>query len=116
MDGQDKSAGKAQSYAKKYGLMMALQMFTADGDETRPDGEYAKQAPAPPPVNAMRPTPVSQATLDQMNDLLRSAPPEMKEKIKAFLEVGKIAGMPEHNKVIKTIRRLEGLQASGEPA
>lgn len=39
MDTQDKSAGKAMSYAKKYGLLLALQLETVDGDETRPDKE-----------------------------------------------------------------------------
>ncbi len=40
MDSQDKASGKAQSYAKKYGLMLALQLETADGDETRGEAEY----------------------------------------------------------------------------
>lgn len=36
MDTQDKASGKAMSYAKKYGLLLALQLETRDGDETRP--------------------------------------------------------------------------------
>lgn len=39
MDTQDKASGKAQSYAKKYGLLLALQLETKDGDETRPSRE-----------------------------------------------------------------------------
>lgn len=35
MDTQDKGSGKAQSYAKKYGLMLAFQLETRDGDESR---------------------------------------------------------------------------------
>lgn len=40
MDSQDKAAGKAISYAKKYGLLLAFQLETVDGDETRPNVEF----------------------------------------------------------------------------
>lgn len=110
IDGQDKSAGKAQSYAKKYGLMFALQMFTADGDETRPDSEYRKSTPkAKPKPEAPRQTPVSDDTWALFQDLRRTAGLSAAEeqKLDRYLTTVQVAGKPVHQRVVKMIAQFE---------
>ena len=92
IDSLDKSAGKAQSYAKKYALMMALQMFTDDGDETRLDEPHGRPAKR----GSVAPEPATDKQIALL-DRLRAETPlsdEQEAEMDAYLKKGSAGGIP----------------------
>ena len=107
LDTGDKSAGKAMSYAKKYGLTMPLQMFAGDGDETRATNEH----PGRRANTGDQPRPATDKQLEYLAKLRKGSKvtKEMQTEIDRYLGAVEVSGKPTQKRASSMIDRLQTL-------